>query len=158
MATRHHGSAGFTLMEMLVVIAIISMLAGLLMSGVVVARRKAGERRTSLLLTRLAHAVEVYETDFGDYPPGEGDETSGAMLYVVLSTMKMNGPYIELQEHELQDVDLDGVRDVIDTWGKPIRYIHHRHYDDEPGRGRFRVYSLGADGEPLTRDDKTNWD
>ena len=149
---------GFTLMEMLVVIAIISTLAGLLLSGVVVARRKAAEKRTSMLLVRLAHAIEVYETDFGDYPPGTGDETSGALLYAALRTTSRNGPYIELQRKELEDVDLDGVEEIVDTWGYPIRYVHHRHYDDEPGRGKFRVFSVGPDGEPGTADDLTNWD
>jgi len=158
MTRRAGDQSGFTLLEMLVVIAIISMLAGLLMTGVTAARRKAAQRRTSLMLQRIATAVENYELDFGDYPDGCGDEVSGSLLYIALTTQEMNGPYLELQQSELADQDFDGVKEIVDVWGHPIRYTHHKFYDGEPGRGKFRISSLGRDGRPDTRDDLTNWD
>ena len=71
MSSRRARSKGFTLMEMLVVIAIISTLAGLLLSGVMVARKRSIRHRCSMLLTRIATAIESYELDFGDYPSEE---------------------------------------------------------------------------------------
>jgi len=158
MASRERNQAGFTLMEMLVVISIIAILAGLLMTGVTAARRNAAKRRMLMMLQRIAAAVESYELDFGDYPEGAGDEVSGALLYLALSTEEMNGPYIELQQHELVDRDFDGVKEILDVWEHPVRYTHHRYYDDAPGKGKFRVFSVGRDGQPDTRDDLTNWD
>ena len=70
----------------------------------------------------------------------------------------MNGPYISLQKRELDDIDFDGVKEIVDPWGLPLRYLHHRHYDDEPGRGKYRLSSIGPDGRPDTKDDRRNWD
>ena len=146
---RRASEAGFTLMEMLVVIAIISMLSGLLLSGVVVARRRAVGRRALLQLVRIAVACEAYGIDFGDYPPGDGEEGSGSMLYIALATNRMNGPYLTgLTKKELVDLDFDGVKEIVDPWQQPIRYMHHSHYDEEPGMGRFRITCNGPDGVP----------
>jgi general secretion pathway protein G len=153
------GRRGFTLMEMLVVIAIITMLAGMLMGGVMVAQKHAAKRRCSVLLARIALSCENYSLDFGDYPPGNGDEKSGAMLYLALNTEKMTGPYLPgLSTRELADVDFDGVMEILDPWERPVRYLHHSMYEGEPGRGKFRIISDGPDGVPDTRDDITNWD
>ena len=148
------GRSGFTLMEMLIVIAIIAILAGLLLSGVSVVQRRQQVTRTKTLLLRIRLAVERYELDFGDYPPGNGDEVSGGLLYGALNTDRRNGPYLTgLKESELRDFDWDGIKDLLDDWEQPIRYTHHTYYDDEPGRDSFRITSIGRDGQPGTRDD-----
>jgi len=61
--------AAFTLVEMLVVIAIIGVLVALLLPAVVGAINAARRARNALEVSQLANAVEAYKNKFGDYPP-----------------------------------------------------------------------------------------
>jgi prepilin-type N-terminal cleavage/methylation domain-containing protein len=61
---------GFTLVEMLVVIAIIAVLIGLLLPALSGAINAARRTRMSLEISNLANSVEAYKNKFGDYPPG----------------------------------------------------------------------------------------
>ncbi|WP_164103376.1 type II secretion system protein [Candidatus Laterigemmans baculatus] len=64
---------GFTLVEVLIVITIIGVLAGLLIPaiGVVIERGKVG--RIKMEVTSLAMAAEAYHNKYGDYPPDFSD-------------------------------------------------------------------------------------
>ena len=59
---------GFTLIEMLIVIAIIGILIGLLLPVLAVARRKANEAATRAIMHNLMLALDNYKTDTGLYP------------------------------------------------------------------------------------------
>ena len=61
--------AGFTLVEMLVVIAIIGILTGLLVPAVVVAMRHVKNSAIALELSQLDTACKAYKEKFGEYPP-----------------------------------------------------------------------------------------
>lgn len=60
---------GFTLVEMLVVIAIISILASLVTAAAVVARRRAKIAVAVTELKQLEMACQAYKEKFGEYPP-----------------------------------------------------------------------------------------
>jgi prepilin-type N-terminal cleavage/methylation domain-containing protein len=62
-------SAAFTLVELLVVIVIIAILAGLLLPAINMARNSALRAQTAVEITNLASAVEAYRLRYGDYPP-----------------------------------------------------------------------------------------
>ncbi len=62
-------AAGFTLVEMLVVITIIGILAGLVIPAVVVAMRKAKEATIVMEISQLDMALKAYKEKFGEYPP-----------------------------------------------------------------------------------------
>ncbi|MFO8007755.1 MAG: type II secretion system protein, partial [Candidatus Brocadiia bacterium] len=61
--------AGFTLVEMLVVISIIAILAGMLMPAIMAARVKAQETHTLNLIHNCEIAATDFFNDYGDYPP-----------------------------------------------------------------------------------------
>src|SRR6478736_3831985 len=66
-------SRGFTLVEMLVVIAIIAILAALLLPAVMIAIRTARNAAIGLEVKQLDTAVEAYRLEKGDYPPNFRD-------------------------------------------------------------------------------------
>lgn len=60
---------GMTLIEILIVIAIIAVLAGLLIPVVGAVRRRGQVTATVLEIQNLKNAIEQYKQKFGDYPP-----------------------------------------------------------------------------------------
>ncbi len=63
---------GFTLVELLIVIIIIGLLAGMITAGVAVAMRRAKRAQISLEMGQLALALERYKEQHGEYPPDFG--------------------------------------------------------------------------------------
>lgn len=61
---------GFTLTELLVVMAIIAILAGLTLTGYQVARKAARDGRRKSDLEQVRSALEMCRTDTGSYPAG----------------------------------------------------------------------------------------
>jgi prepilin-type N-terminal cleavage/methylation domain-containing protein/prepilin-type processing-associated H-X9-DG protein len=66
------GGKGFTLLEMLMVIAVIGLLASLLLPALAAAKAKGRTTTCKNNLRQMAHALAMYESDFG-FLPGCGD-------------------------------------------------------------------------------------
>lgn len=58
----------FTLLELLAVIAIITVLAGLVIGGVSASMRKASEAKTRSRMQQLTLALDLYQRDWGYFP------------------------------------------------------------------------------------------
>lgn len=74
---------GFTLIELLVVIAIISLLSSVVLSALNNARAKARDAKRLSDLRGIQIALEMYNSDFGKYPPLTGaavDETDSGLV------------------------------------------------------------------------------
>ena len=114
-------AAGFTLIEILVVMAIIGMLAVMVAPNIF--NQQAGAQRDAALsqISALEAALDTYRLDVGQYPDSlEGlvENDSGRAAW--------NGPYLR--------------REVpLDPWGNEYVY-------DSEGRG-FTLVSYGPDGE-----------
>lgn len=68
----------FTLLELLVVIAVITILVGIVVGGVGIANRKAAEAKTRALLTQLEIAFDQYKQQFGYFPQWSATTTDAA--------------------------------------------------------------------------------
>ena len=64
---------GFTLVELLVVIVIIAILAGLATPAIMIAVEKAKVTAMRLELNALAQGIELYRNEYGEYPPDFSD-------------------------------------------------------------------------------------
>ena len=119
--------AGFTLLELLVVVTIIALLVGY------VAPRFFGQVGKSEITTAKAQidalekAIDQYRLDTGHYPSTELGLV--ALVNRPQNEPKWNGPYLR------KDVPLD-------PWGKAYVY-------KQPGeRGDYDITSFGRDGQP----------
>ena len=161
----HPARHGFTLVEMLVVIAIISILGGLTLAALASARRTAQEKATAATIKVIESALERYENDFGDYPPSDGDDsglTGAENLLHCLSTDMKEGPYIKEGDINTIDSNHNDAREISDQWVHPILYWHHRDYQNRaPNKRTFRLLSMGVDGVNQNgvkgSDDIVNW-
>ena len=70
---RHAGSAGFTLVEILVVIVIIGILMALAVPAIFSAVSTANSTAMKMELNSLDTAVQKYQEKYGDYPPDFSD-------------------------------------------------------------------------------------
>ncbi|HID75655.1 MAG TPA: type II secretion system protein, partial [Planctomycetaceae bacterium] len=67
--THHASRPAFTLIEMLIVVTIIGILAGLLLVGIQAARSAARRAAIRMDIQQLQDALERYKADVGEYPP-----------------------------------------------------------------------------------------
>ncbi|MBN3868332.1 type II secretion system major pseudopilin GspG [Gluconobacter kondonii] len=85
--------AGFTLLEILVVLAILGLLVGLVAPA---ALRQLGGARQSVVkqsIARIGTVLDMYKLDTGDYPSTE--EGLDALVHRPSSVENWNGPYLK---------------------------------------------------------------
>jgi general secretion pathway protein G len=128
-----HCRFAFTLVELLIVIAIITILAGVVTVNLV---RKPGEARvaaTRMQIRQLQTALNVYRTEQGRYPTQEQG----------LEALVRKPDREPIPKHYPPDGYLEGGKVPVDAWGNSFVYL-------SPGRGgeSYEIISYGSDGEP----------
>ncbi len=120
------GQAGFSLVELLVVLAIIGMIATMVTPQVLGYLGRAKGETARIQVKNIAQAVELYYLDLGAYPAPE----QGLQALVQPTGPGWRGPYVR------------DARGLTDPWGHPYLYR-------APGLGGtpYEVYSLGSDGK-----------
>jgi general secretion pathway protein G len=135
--------SGFTLIEIMVVVIIIGLLAGIVVPNVMDSLDKANVQKARADFKTLQTALKLYRIDNFNYPSTEqGLESlvSKPSIAPIPRNYKSNG-YIETLPK--------------DPWGNEYQYM-------SPGEGHeYDIYSLGADGVSGGEDqnaDLTVWD
>jgi len=129
---RRRGARAFTLIELMVVIVILGILAGLVLPRFMGRTEEAKKTKAKLQIENLEGALKLYKLDNGVYPSTEqglealvSKPSSGA-----IPRNWREGGYLEKGKVPL------------DPWGRPYVYL-------SPGikNKDFDLKSLGADGE-----------
>ena len=119
--------AGFTLLELLVVLAILALIATFAAPRVLKYLGGARTDSARLQIESLATVLDLYRLEVGHYP--SEDEGIEALIERPSGVEKWNGPYVRKREQ------------LIDPWGRAFEY----HYPGE--HAEYDLYSLGADGQ-----------
>lgn len=138
------GTAGFTLVEILLVVVIISILAALVVPRFVGRSKEAQQAAAKVQIVNFGTALDMFELDTGNYPTTEqGIEalTKEPTLPPVPQPGQWKGPYLK-----------GSVRK--DPWANPYVYaspgVHNPDFYD--------LASYGPDGQEGGGDDIANWD
>lgn len=117
----------FTLVELIVVVIIIGLLAGLVLPQYIRQEEKAKLKATRAQIELFATALDTFRLDVGRYPTT--DEGLQALRTKPAGVERWDGPYLKK--------DLP-----VDPWNKPYVY-------KSPGdHGPYDIISYGADGVP----------
>jgi len=117
---------GYTLMELLVVLLILGLIAGIAAPQVMKYLGRAKSGTANLQMEAIVAALDFYKMDAGTYPTTE--QGLLALHEKPDSDQFWYGPYVSKKSN------------ILDPWG--VEY-HYRY----PGEhGTFDVYSFGADG------------
>jgi prepilin-type N-terminal cleavage/methylation domain-containing protein len=88
--TRRGGAAAFTLVELLTVISIMAILAGLVVAGLQHAGKVKKIHQANTLLTKVQDGIDRYKLELGSYPPDNPTNSFLNGLYYELVGMVLN--------------------------------------------------------------------
>jgi general secretion pathway protein G len=134
---RRRRRRGFTLMEILLVLAILVVLGSLVTIGYVTVQKNANMDAARTQIKMLDDAVDQYRLGVGKYPSEEQGLESLRVQPPDAPPNKWRGPYLE------SDIPLD-------PWGNAYIYEETQDQYNEPS---FQISSLGPDGTNGTPDD-----
>jgi len=119
----------FTLVEVLLVLAILVILGAMVGVGVVQVQKTANKRAAQAQIGMLKETVDLYHVDMGTFPDSLDD------LRVQPANLRNPDKW-----HPFMDKDVPA-----DPWGNSYQY--ERNGDE------FRIYSFGPDGSEGSNDD-----
>ena len=140
MSDKSGRSDGFTLIEILLVVAIISALAAMIVPRLTGRSEKAKRAAVEAdIRANISTALKMYEIDIGFFPTTE--QGLDALLKVPggVDESAWQGAYLE--------------RKAVDPWDHPYQY----KYPGEKNPSGYDLYSLGRDGVE-SEDDIGNWE
>lgn len=131
--------AGMTLIELMVVVAVIAVLAGLILAAMGGVQGRAARSRTEAEISAMEAALERYKMRTGDFPTvANRDDALTSLL----------GPYLDLNPSQ---TNTSG--QLVDPYGAAYEY----RYPPQNNFVKPDLSSPGADGQSGSPDDLRNW-
>ncbi|NKB49814.1 MAG: type II secretion system protein GspG [Alphaproteobacteria bacterium] len=121
------GSAGFTLVELLVVLAILGLIAAIAVPQTIGYLGRAKSNTAGIQIDNLGAVLDLYRLDVGRYP--SDSEGLDALMNSPVDARNWAGPYLKKESS------------LLDPWSRPYQYRF-------PGQnGEYDLFTLGADGQ-----------
>ncbi|NVK23658.1 MAG: type II secretion system major pseudopilin GspG [Gammaproteobacteria bacterium] len=130
---------GFTLLEVMIVLAILGMIIGMVSTNLIGSSDDAKIQSTAIEIRNLESVLDMYKLKAGNYP------TTEQGLEALVSAPEI--------EPIPRNYPAEGFLDRLpeDKWGNPYILV-------SPGEtGKYDLYSMGPDGQEGTEDDIGNW-
>jgi general secretion pathway protein G len=124
--TRRRRDAGYTLLELLVVMGILTLLTAVATPQIMGYFGKAKTQSAQVQIQNINTALELYYMENGAYP--SADVGLKALVEPPSDTPNWHGPYLKK------------AKSLLDPWGRPYQYVY------PAANGDYEVYSLGASG------------
>ena len=129
---------GFSLIELLLVLVILSMLSGLVIFNVAGRAEKAKKTGAKADISSIETELDAYNVDNGAYPTS--DEGLQALITAPGSAKSWQGPYLKR-----------GI--PKDPWGNPYEY----RCPGQHNTTGFDLFSHGPNGQDAGGDEINNW-
>lgn len=118
-------SSGFTLIELIVVIALLAVLAAVIAPNLLGKASDANRKSAAIQLEKISNAIELYRLETGTYPDALQD-----LVQKPQGLERWNGPYVRK------------LSQLKDPWGNELVIRRPGEY------GEFDLISYGGDGQP----------
>ena len=119
---------GFSLLELLAVLVILGILAGVFAPKFLGQAESAKRKAAKLEIDQIGQSLDLYKLEIGKYPTSQ--EGLAALVTAPSGTTNWNGPYLKKTTVPK------------DPWGNEYKYVspgdQNRHYD---------IISFGSDGK-----------
>lgn len=139
MKNKKQAHKGFTILEVMIVIAILGMMATMVVGNLMESADEAKVQSTAIEIKNLESILDLYKLKAGQYPTTE----QGLEALVTMPEME------PIPRNYPENGFLDAL--PVDKWGNEYQLIN-------PGEmGKFDLFSVGPDGEAGTEDDIGNW-
>jgi general secretion pathway protein G len=119
--------AGYTLLELLVVMGILAVLTAFATPQLMGYFSKAKTQSVQLQIENIGTALELYYMENGSYP--SASVGLKALVEATPEAPRWNGPYLKK------------AKNLLDPWGRPYQYNY------PVSNGEYEVYSLGPTGK-----------
>ncbi|MCK1518495.1 type II secretion system major pseudopilin GspG [Bradyrhizobium sp. 190] len=134
MQSRDRKNAGYTLLELLVVMGILAVLTAIATPQLMGYFGKAKTQSVQLQIENIGTALELYYMENGTYPSASAGLK--ALVEAPPEAPRWNGPYLKK------------AKNLLDPWGRPYQYAI---IDSQ-----YEVYSLGPTGKAKSADNSAN--
>jgi general secretion pathway protein G len=121
--------AGFTLLELLIVLALLAVVGGFLYTGLIEKGETAKASAAKVQIASIGQALDLFKIEVGRYP--NSSEGLGALVTAPGGATNWNGPYLKDKAGALPK----------DPWNNDFRYTSPTQ------SGGYELISLGADGK-----------
>ena len=129
---------GFTLMEVLLVLAILGTIMTMVVPKLLGRQEQASVDATRLSIRGLEQSINMFAYDHGGRFPKDKDAFQVLLKKTGREDSKWRGPYLDERP--------------VDAWGNDFRY----RYPGKLNPDAFDIISSGPDGLPETDDDISN--
>jgi prepilin-type N-terminal cleavage/methylation domain-containing protein len=170
------GALAFTLMELLIVIAIIAVLAGLVLATAAYVQKKGKRSRAEAEIAAMTAALENYKADNGVYP---SDAVTNGFDVTTANIADYDAPNLKLYEYLSGDTDHDrmpeakgyfpfqpnqlspversaAVTSIRDPFGNPYGYSTMKASNPSLN-GHNPTFDLWSVGDGIAGTDETKW-